>query len=215
MKRIFLFFFLSVLISKKSFDNHCKIHSLGEKKFNIYKLITTALIKKIFPRFIDVPMESYGQVLPLRVAVQHGEPNILLVMLRYGASTDEDNLAPAPIEILLSRLNEFEDDAPFPKDLLACLKILLRTIPNVYVQVPPHLVASCGIQHIPVYEQYPNLAERDLLPPERSGAQPPELRHLARCRIRQCLFQNWALPHGIRRLQLPKSLEDYLDLLTD
>lgn len=173
------------------------------------------MISDIVFRFIDVPMESFGQVLPLRVAVQHGSPDVLLVMLRYGASTEEDNLAPAPIEILLSRLNEFEDDRPFPPDLLACLRIILRTIPNVYVQVPSHLVATCGIQHITVYEQYPNLAARDILPPERSGACPPELRHLARCRIRQCLFQNWGLPHGIRKLQLPKSLEDYLDLLTD
>ena len=160
-------------------------------------------------------MESYGQVLPLRVAVQNGSPDILQIMLRYGACMEDDKLAPAPIEILLSRLNEYEEDTTYPQHLLVCLKILLRTIPSVNVRVPNHLVETCGILNVSVFEQYPNLLERNLLPPERSGLQPPELRHLCRCRIRQCLFENWALPHGIRQLAIPKTLQDYLDLLAD
>ncbi|XP_003426751.1 uncharacterized protein LOC100678008 [Nasonia vitripennis] len=166
-------------------------------------------------RFIDVPMESYGQVLPLRVAVQNGSPDILQIMLRYGASTENDKLAPAPIEILLSRLNEYDEDVNCPQHLLTCLKLLLRTIPSVYIKVPSHVAETCGIQRVSVYEQYPNLTDKNLLPPERSGIRPPELRHLCRCRIRQCLFENWALPHGIRQLQIPKTLQDYLDLLAD
>lgn len=160
-------------------------------------------------------MESYGQVLPLRVAVQNGSPEILQIMLRYGASTENDKLAPAPIEILLSRLNEYDEDVKCPQHLLTCLKLLLRSIPTVYVKVPNHVAETCGIQRVSVYEQYPNLSDKNLLPPERSGIRPPELRHLCRCRIRQCLFENWALPHGIRQLQIPKTLQDYLDLLAD
>ncbi|KAJ8676634.1 hypothetical protein QAD02_012421, partial [Eretmocerus hayati] len=186
-------------------------------------------------RFIDVPMESYGQSLPLRVAVQNGSADVVQIMLRYGASNEEDtaSLAPAPIETLLSRLNEHCENSNHtsvrpsidgeiegassacPPELLGCLKLLLRSMPGVYVRVPGHLADSCGIQRVPVLEQYPGVAAKGLLPPERSGQCPAELRHLARCRVRSCLAKNWALPHGIAKLQIPATLRDYLDLRED
>ncbi|XP_014224539.1 uncharacterized protein LOC106650832 [Trichogramma pretiosum] len=166
-------------------------------------------------RFIDVPMESYGQVLPLRVAVQHGAPDILLVMLRYGASTAMDDIPPEPLEILLARLDEFEEASQCPAALLLCLRILLRTVPVVELKVPEHLVEGCGSPKVLVYEQYPNLELWDVIPAERSGRKPAELKHLSRCRIRQCLYDNYALPHGIRHLPIPTRLQDYVDLLED
>ena len=165
-------------------------------------------------RFIDVPMESYGQVLPLRVAVQYGSPDILLIMLRYGASTEGDKLAPAPIEILLSKLDEYQE-SDYPQNLLICLRLLLRTITTIVVKTPSHVAAQCGVINISMHEQYPKLVERNLVPPERSGLTPPELKHIARCRIRELLHDNWQLPRGIRTLQIPDSLMDYLDLLCD
>ncbi|XP_015604594.1 uncharacterized protein LOC107272198 [Cephus cinctus] len=183
-----------------------------------YRCQSTNIVR----RFIDVPMESYGQVAPLRVAIQHGAPDILLIMLRYGASTDADKLAPSPIEILLSRLTEYENTAGgntashlYPEHLLICLKLLLRTVPTVMVKTPDHVADQSGVYRLPLYEQYPTLVEQNLVPPERSGLVPPELRHLCRCRIRESLFQNWALPHGIKSLQIPESLMSYLDLLRD
>ncbi|XP_043497086.1 uncharacterized protein LOC122520844 [Polistes fuscatus] len=171
-------------------------------------------------RFIDVPMESYGQVVPLRVAIQHGAPDILMIMLRYGASIESDNLAPLPIEILLAKLNEYDvpsakEKRNFPKDLVICLKLLLRTIPTANVKTPTHIAAQSGIFSVAMYEHYPNLVERNLVPPERSGLCPPELMHLCRCSIREILFRNWALPHGIQRLQIPQTLRNYLDIMCD
>lgn len=185
------------------------------------KLVYSIASSSIKRRLIDVPMESYGQVLPLGIAIQHGIPDILLVMLRYGASTDSDKLASSPLEILLTLLNEYDIDQEkktktiFPENLLICLKLILRTIPIACVKTPEHIADQCGITHVTLYEQYPKLVEKNLVPPERSGLVPPELRHLCRCRIRQCLFDNWALPHGIRTLEIPESLRDYLDLLQD
>ena len=135
--------------------------------------------------------------------------------LRYGASSGNDKFSPAPIEIILARLNDYEDISLCPPQLIVCLRLLLRTVPYATIRTPDHLAEQCGIQTVSVYEQYPNLADKNLLPPERSGISPPELVHLCRCRIRQCLFDNWALPHGIQTLQIPKSLKDYLDLMTD
>lgn len=172
-------------------------------------------------RFIDVPIESYGQVLPLRVAIQHGAPDILLIMLRYGASIESDELAPSPIEIILTKLNEFEEqpggqnEIIYPEHLVTCLKLLLRTVTTAYVRTPDHIADRSGIFSVSLYEQYPNLVDQNLIPPERSGLCPAELRHLCRCRIRETLRTNWALPHGIKRLQIPESLRNYLDLLQD
>ncbi|XP_043473834.1 uncharacterized protein LOC122505974 [Leptopilina heterotoma] len=180
----------------------------------------SSLLKR---RFIDVPMESYGQVLPLRVAVQSGSPDILEIMLRYGASTEGDALAPAPIEILLSNLDDYQLMSKemkqmkpiYPENLITCLRILLRTIPMITVKTPSHVANQSGVMHLTFYEQYPKLVESNLVPAERSGVVPPELKHLARCRIRSVLHQTWQLPHGIRKLDIPTSLMDYLDLQTD
>ncbi|XP_011694071.1 PREDICTED: uncharacterized protein LOC105453638 [Wasmannia auropunctata] len=169
-------------------------------------------------RLIDVPMESYGQVLPLRVAIQHGAPDILLIMLRYGASVESDELAPSPMEIILTKLSEFEaerEEVVYPEHMLTCLKLLLRTVTIAYVRTPDHIAARSGILSVSLHEQYPSLANRNLIPPERSGIRPAELRHLCRCRIRETLRSNWALPHGIKKLQIPESLRNYLDLLQD
>ncbi|XP_011873063.1 PREDICTED: uncharacterized protein LOC105564905 [Vollenhovia emeryi] len=171
-------------------------------------------------RFIDVSMESYGQVLPLRVAIQHGAPDILLIMLRHGASVESDELAPSPMEMILTKLAEFEahpdrEEAVYPEHLLACLKLLLRTVTVACVRTPDHIAARSGILSVPLYERYPSLASQNLIPPERSGIRPAELRHLCRCRIRETLRSNWALPRGIKKLQIPGSLRDYLDLLQD
>ncbi|KAG7203643.1 hypothetical protein KM043_013678 [Ampulex compressa] len=171
-------------------------------------------------RFIDIPMESYGQVLPLRVAVQHGAPDILLIMLRYGASIECDQLGPSPLEILLTKLNEYDVQPEqraiqYPEHLLVCLRLLLRTVTTACVKTPSHIALQSGVFSVSLYEQYPNLVDQNLVPPERSGFCPPELRHLCRCRIRETLFANWALPHGIKTLQIPESLRNYLDLLRD
>lgn len=172
-------------------------------------------------RFIDVPMESYGQVSPFRVAIQHGSPDILLIMLRYGASVECDKLAPTPLEILLSKLSEYDarpggqQGNAYPEHLLLCLRLVLRTVTTGFVKTPEYIAEQSGVFSVSVYEQYPTLVEQKLVPPERSGLRPPELRHLCRCRIREALFENWALPHGIQQLQIPESLRSYLDLLRD
>lgn len=171
-------------------------------------------------RFIDTPMESYGQMYPLRVAIQHGTPDILLIMLRYGASVNTEFNTSTSLEILLSKLNDYvgdcEQDMPvIPENLLMCLKLLLRTVITAFVTTPNHIAKHIGVERVTVWEQYPNLVKINLVPPQRSGLNPPELCHLCRCCIRKCLDNNWALPHGIKKLQIPESLRNYLDLLSD
>ena len=44
---------------------------------------------------------------------------------------------------------------------------------------------------------------------------PPSLKHLCRYAIRQCLFENWNLPRGIKYLPVKADLIRYLHLCTD
>lgn len=44
---------------------------------------------------------------------------------------------------------------------------------------------------------------------------PPTLKHLCRYVIRQRLYENWNLPHGIRQLPLKPRLMSYLQLCAD
>lgn len=171
-------------------------------------------------RFFDVPMESYGHALPMRVVVQLGSPDVLLLLLRYGASSVDDALSPTPMEMVLNKFADFEAgnvDKPivYPPQLVACLRVLLRSVPQVAVNTPSHVADQSGVLTVPLYDQYPYLVDKNLVPHERSGISPPELKHLCRCQIRESLFDNWALPHGIKELRIPQSLRDYLDLLSD
>ncbi|XP_046748569.1 uncharacterized protein LOC124412601 [Diprion similis] len=167
-------------------------------------------------RFVDVPMESYGQALPIRVVIQLGSPDILLLLLRYGASSCADGLSPSPLEMILNKFSELDvEPGQYPAQLVACLRVLLRTVPLVRVNTPSHIADRSGVETVPLYDQYPKFVESNLVPPERSGVSPPELKHLCRCRVRQSLFDNWALPHGIKELRIPQSLREYLDLLAD
>lgn len=187
------------------------------------KLVYKCPFGTINARFIDIPMESYGQMLPLKVAIQHGSPDILLILLRYGASitNDTNNTPTSSLEILLKKLNDYagdcdEDIIPIiPQNLLICLKYLLRTVLTASIATPIHISEQIGLDRVTVTEQYPNLVKFNLIPPERSGLNPPELCHLCRCCIRKCLDNNSELPHGIKKLQIPQSLRNYLDLLSD
>ncbi len=45
--------------------------------------------------------------------------------------------------------------------------------------------------------------------------QPRTLQHLSRCKVRKCLSLSSNLPHGVRKLGLPKKLQDYVSLKTE
>lgn len=176
-------------------------------------------------RFIDIPMKSYAKSQPLFLAAYFSKAEVLLLLLRYGASvvsnheTDEVSVA--------EPLNRFQEFCvlclPLPQTEmpLTCLTILLRAIPTV-AALPSepfsgniHVVigkVDSGVSRIYVH---PRLLQEGVIPSSRSGLTPPELKHLSRCAIRNILRENWQLPLGIRSLPIPSSLKDYLDLLVD
>lgn len=175
-------------------------------------------------RFIDIPLESYGRAQPIRLAAQFSNTVLLLLLLRYGASIkinyERDEVT---IETPLKHLNALcKANCPLNQasGSIACLKILLRAVPtmatfpcntydgDVYVLVE----TVFGLDRV---YYHPRLIEEGIIPPSRTGFTPPELKHLCRCVIRDVLRENWQLPHGIRTLDIPVILQDYLDLLED
>jgi ankyrin repeat/SOCS box protein 17 len=179
----------------------------------------------VVTRFIDIPMKSYAQSQPLRLAASFAKPEMLLLLLRYGASVLSDHQTDqVPVAEPLSRFQEFcvfslplhQTEIP-----LTCLKILLRAVPTMAAlpndPFSDNVRVVIGKGDFGVSRRYVHakLLQEGVIPSSRSGLTPPELKHLSRCAIRNVLRENWQLPLGIRSLPIPSSVQDYLDLLVD
>lgn len=150
-------------------------------------------------RFVDVPLESCGKATCLKITLQLGVPDKVLILLRFGAVVDEECLT-----CLLSKLSDYHQ--AYPYNLVACLQLVLRAIPSVNT--------DNGAQQR-VAKSYGELIVDGLLPLNRCGFEPVPLKHLCRCEIRRALWRSYQLPGGIGQLPVPKKLHQYLDLLAD
>lgn len=170
-------------------------------------------------RFIDVPLESCGKASPVRVVIQMGASEMLMILLRFGARIQSDNVSTNPLESILDRLNEH--NRKYPYELVTCLKLGLRAVPkitfNVEKRVFKHLELpeDYNYQRKIVLEKYGDILEDHLIPSSRCGLRPVELKHLCRCTVRQTLWENFELPFGIQKLPVPQTLKKYLDLCDD
>ncbi|RZB39158.1 SOCS box domain containing protein [Asbolus verrucosus] len=149
-----------------------------------------------FIRFIDAPIETCGKASPVKIAIQLGLPDKLLIFLRYGASINDNS-----VEILLKRLMEFCH--VYPYNIIACLQLVLRAIPTI------------ELTREVIFENYFDLVKDSIIPLTRCGIEVPELKHITRCCIRKRLGENHQLPHGIRVLSIPDSLKRYIDIMED
>ncbi|XP_050512128.1 uncharacterized protein LOC126888179 [Diabrotica virgifera virgifera] len=165
-------------------------------------------------RFIDLPIESCGKASPLKICLQLGLPDKLLIFLRFGAKVYTQNEDVTLFEHILNRLLEFNH--VYPYNLVACLQLLLRTVTRIKIDIPVEMSQeSYQLLLEKMYERYFDLIQDGLIPPERCGISPPQLKHICRCVIRDRLWENYQLPDGIRSLPVPEKLWRYLDLLED
>ncbi|XP_049878755.1 uncharacterized protein LOC126375702 [Pectinophora gossypiella] len=171
-------------------------------------------------RFIDVPLESCGMASPVRVVIQMGAAEMLMILLRFGARiTVQDNIATNPVESILDRLKEY--NRKYPYELVTCLKLALRAVPHVNFTVNKkqyqdlELPDDYNYQRKVALEKYGEILQDHLVPTSRCGLKPVELKHLCRCQVRQMLWSNFELPFGIPKLPIPVSLQRYLDLFED
>ncbi|XP_041968933.1 uncharacterized protein LOC121725860 [Aricia agestis] len=170
-------------------------------------------------RFIDVPLESCGKASPVRVVIQMGAAEILMILLRFGARITADHVSTNPIESILDRLKEY--NRKYPYELVTCLKLSLRAVPRMNFTVDKNsmkhleLPDDYNYQRRVALQKYGEIVEDHLLPTSRCGLRPVELKHLCRCLIRQMLWENFELPFGIKKLPIPLSLKRYIDLMDD
>ncbi|XP_059620934.1 uncharacterized protein LOC132264673 [Phlebotomus argentipes] len=161
-------------------------------------------------RFIDVPIESCGMASPLRVTLQAGAPDILLILLRYGANPNPTDGGSSAIIALLDKLLESKDRR-YPYQLEACLKILMRAVPFIDLPFKPY---TFDVRKEVFMTKYWTLIKDGLLTDDQIGGV-SLLKHLARCAIRQRLRETGKLPSGIKTFGLPRHLRRYIDLMED
>lgn len=154
-------------------------------------------IKGVPTRLVDIPVESYARSSPVAVSVQLSCPEILLVLLKFGAKVYVEN-APCAIEVLVRMLGERTDN--LNKELMQCSRLIMRTVANI-----PSPIDVENNVYLPGYRLLPN----------RRTVSSPELKHLCRLVIRDCLLSNFQLPHGINTLPLPDELKQFINLEID
>ncbi|CAH0397194.1 unnamed protein product [Chilo suppressalis] len=170
-------------------------------------------------RFIDVPLESCGKASPVRVVIQMGSSEMLMILLRFGAQITGDGVSTNPVESILDRMKEYK--RMYPYELVGCLKLILRAIPSVNFSVDKDAMKHLGLptdynyQRKVALEKYGEILEDHLIPTSRCGLKPVELKHLCRCMVREMLWKNFELPFGIQKLPVPLSVKKYLDLFDD
>ncbi|CAG9129938.1 unnamed protein product [Plutella xylostella] len=170
-------------------------------------------------RFIDVPLESCGKASPVRVVIQMGAAEMLMILLRFGARITIESASTHPIETILDRLNEY--NRKYPYELVSCLKLIMRAVPSVIINVDKSafkhldLPVDYNYQRKVALQKYGDIIEDHLIPSTRCGLRPAELKHLCRCSIRERLWNNFQLPFGIQKLPIPETLKKYLDLMED
>ncbi|KAL7729301.1 hypothetical protein ACLKA6_008880 [Drosophila palustris] len=157
-------------------------------------------------RFIDVPIESCGRSSPLRIALQANAPELLLILLRYGASPHPPDGGTSVIIALLDKL--IENGRHYCYEQVLCLKILLRNVAMIEMPFKPILYAS---RRETFFKRYGILLMDKIIDKEQVYGV-PTLRHLCRCRIRDILREHNQLPNGIDTLRLPNRLQRYIDL---
>ncbi|XP_063704655.1 uncharacterized protein LOC134834058 [Culicoides brevitarsis] len=159
-------------------------------------------------RFIDVPIESCGKASPLRVTLQASAPDILMILLRYGASPNPFDDGLPPVIALFDKLIEYQDRR-YPYQLDACLRLLLKTLSFVEMPFKPLMYDARKEMFLDKYEQLlqDKLLDANLI----FGV--PSLKHLCRCTIRERLNENCQLPKGIKELKIPGKLRRYIDLM--
>ncbi|KAH0999972.1 hypothetical protein HUJ04_008205 [Dendroctonus ponderosae] len=149
-------------------------------------------------RFLDIPIDSCAKASPVKLCIQLGLPDKLLIFLRSGAQITDLSDELSNFQYILNRLSEFNQCYPY--NIVACLQILLRVVPTIHISKGPiscEKTESILTREI-VAETYNDLLEDGILP-------------RSRCAIRQQLWKNFALPAGIRQLPLPEKLWRYLD----
>lgn len=179
-----------------------------------YFLIHATKAKLVFKnhgvdrRFIDVCMDSYGCSTPARVTVTAGHYDVLNLLLKYGATvtiaqTNRDYTKFCLFQPVINKLNYSScNNLPYPVETIRCLESLLKIHP--YVPEPDMFVLDDN-------EKMPEICE-DLVVDNVLPNNPFPLQYLCRCAVWNHLRECYELPFGIDKLDIPRSIQEYLHI---
>ncbi|ESO83608.1 hypothetical protein LOTGIDRAFT_169075 [Lottia gigantea] len=160
------------------------------------------------PMMIHQPLTASLQVSSLLLAIMNIKPEVVLMLLRHGASAEGP-----PLRYLLRTLgtiNIFPGGATkysAPIVMLAdCLNYCLRTLCYVHFKTEMETIGNKA-----AHAYYVKSDVCNFVPKWTMGGVAP-LKHMARCWIRLRLIENDQLQDGIENLEIPSTLQKYLDL---
>ncbi|KAL3860655.1 hypothetical protein ACJMK2_010749 [Sinanodonta woodiana] len=194
---------------------------------------------------LNQPVDNEGKYAPLLAATVKRDPNIVLLLLRYGATFPRGvDTKLDPLEQLVNDMNSLylfrntgfgehikrvltSEDSKVKQ----CLCYFKRAVRNIHFTTSTHLnTIFCNEDEEEKeirYSQNRNISgvetKKYSLHPElaatlgiRCEYDPVSLKHLCRCLIRECILRRTqSLPLSIAKLPLPQLLKSYLDLKLD
>ncbi|GFY44562.1 SOCS box domain-containing protein [Trichonephila inaurata madagascariensis] len=191
-------------------------------------------------RFVDLRLRVPLRVPPVFLSAIYNKPQLLLLLLRHGATIDErqtgsrsddwdlNMLLRHLTRILWASLGTDFEDTPWDTtvvsstlhDVWECLRFLLRVIKQIQMGELEFSLMNFDPGGLTVtsssHEFIRSVSEKGIVPKLKSRyLEPSELKHLCRLVIRDSLNINWNLPYGIFSLPLPKVLQRYVNLEED
>lgn len=192
-----------------------------------------------FKRITELHLHHHAFYMhPCEVAVRTRFPELLHLLLRYGAllgcdkksirGITQTRIATAAtffisintIKIILDisqrkgwRIEALSKDVEYSK-LVECGKLMMRVCP----QFKKHAAAIefRSLRRFRVRKQDLVWVIQNAIPEMKNLIfLPMTLKHACRLKLRHVLHNNWELPHGIKKLQIPNTLQRYLDLYCD
>ncbi len=163
--------------------------------------------------FVDVPMNSYENLSPLKTAVKAENWDLVILLMRYGATTylprfDEDFDKYSLFPLFIQKLEKYSlynfCDAYISKSF----KTFMRSVPSL-----SSVAAFEDDQEDAQTALTLSLFLKELN--AEDVEEPRTLKHLARCAARNYLATSHQLPADARKLNIPKILEQYLNLEFD
>ncbi|GFT27352.1 SOCS box domain-containing protein [Nephila pilipes] len=191
-------------------------------------------------RFVDLRLRVPLRVPPVFLSAIYNKPQLLLLLLRHGATIDERQIGARADDwdlnmllrhltrILWASLGTDTEDSSWDTtvvsstlhDVWQCLRFLLRVIKQIQMGELEFSLMNFDPGGLTVtsssHEFIRSVSERGIVPKLKCRyLEPSELKHLCRLVVRDSLNLKWNLPYGIFSLPLPKILQRYVNLSED
>lgn len=162
-------------------------------------------------RFVDIPMNCYENLSPLKTAVKAEKWDIVILLIKYGAITylpfmHEDFEKFSIFQLFVEKLEKCGPNLFGQSSMVESFKIFIRSIPTIYAVWQPEEVEEDTRIVWLMFMQELRLEDVE---------EPRSLKHLAKCATRDYLAKMHLLPASVEVLHIPKVLERYINLETD